>query len=210
MASPDITLCDRCQYGEEEIILPFFSAPGLVVDVGAADGATYSNSRFLIRDHGWRGVMIEPEPRQFAQLADLYRDSVNARVIQAAAASVEGVAQLWPAEMGSTMVAEWRDRIERTIPGLRYGKPVPVRTAPLTVLLDEVRCPAIDFLSVDAEGMDLDILRSMDWSRWRPKLVCVECGQDRGGELFDFMAGVGYVYHAHTTGNTFWRLNGTA
>ena len=102
-------------------------------------------------------------------------------------------------------MVEWRDRIERIIPSLKYGQPVSVFTAPLSTLLKDV--PTIDFLTVDCEGMDLDVLRSLDWTRHRPQLVCAESGAGLGtdAELFHFLADVGYVYHAHTLGNTFWR-----
>jgi FkbM family methyltransferase len=61
---------------------------------------------------------------------------------------------------------------------------------------------AVDLLNVDAEGSDLDVLRSNDWERWRPGIVVVEDHQRRFGadapsEIADHLAGLGYHLQSH-------------
>lgn len=203
---------DRCQYGEEQVILDYFGRKrdGLVVDVGAGDGVTYSNSRFLIRDYGWRGVLIEPDPESFGKLGRLYTPAEWPVLINAGAAAAEGVAMLYPSEMASTFMEDWKAHSER-VAAVKYGQPVSVRTAPLTVLLDEIPEPRrptrIDFLSVDCEGMDLEVLRSLDLVRYPVELLCYESGEGAGtdSEFARYLSGAGFVFHANTRGNTFWR-----
>ena len=66
---------DFSQGGEQPAILAALKGikQGRVLDVGAADGSTFSNSRALI-EQGWGGVLIEPEAAAFLKLHDLYQD----------------------------------------------------------------------------------------------------------------------------------------
>lgn len=204
-----MTSRDHCQYGEESIILDYFNRQrGLfVVDCGAADGIEFSNSRFLIRDHGWSGILIEPEPDQFHALQYLYANTPSVRTIHAAVGEQERMADLQPCALASTFVDSWRERAIQRDPANVFGKPVQVRMAPLRTLLHEANCPpTIDFLTIDCEGMDLEVLRSLD-SAFNVRLICVESGSDGSGDdpLNVYLRGLGFAYHAHTNGNTFWR-----
>jgi len=62
------------QYTEEDFLLDFFKnkSNGFLVDIGAADGITNSNSRRLILD-GWSGILIEPNKKNYNKLLDLYQ-----------------------------------------------------------------------------------------------------------------------------------------
>jgi hypothetical protein len=53
----------------------------------------------------------------------------------------------------------------------------------------------VDFLNVDCEGNDLNVLRSNDWSRWKPKVICVEDHADnwQQSEIVNFLGSVGYT-----------------
>ena len=184
---------------------PFFAGidDGLVVDVGAADGLEFSNSRELI-ERGWRAILIEPEPVQFEKLANLYADNHRVKCLKMAVSPEVGFAKFYPCELASTLSEVWKAHIEGK--GFGYSEPIEVLTTPLSMILDAQGCGAIDFLTIDAEGMDLAVMQSNDWTRHRPRLVCAESGSPVGG-MTDYMATVGYVYHAHSRGNTLWRIN---
>lgn len=198
------------QYGEETILLDFLQGKphGMLVDVGAADGVFYSNSRHLIEEYGWKGILIEPEPEQYQELRRLYAGSLRVIPINAAASLKEGVVSLWPAGMGSTTVPSWKARIEKDFPECKFGKPIDVRSAPLSMLLYEANCPdLINFLSIDCEGMDLEVLQSMNWDRYSVELLCVESGDDGNADdpLNHYLKSIGFTFHARTRGNTFWK-----
>src|SRR5215831_14999276 len=77
---------DFSQYGEQRIILDFFSRcstgfNSYCVDAGAYDGIVGSNSRALFLN-GWRGVVIEPNPRTFARLQTLYANRPDIVCVQ--------------------------------------------------------------------------------------------------------------------------------
>jgi hypothetical protein len=81
-----------------------------------------------------------------------------------------------------------------------------IRTDSLAAILDAhaaVLGDGIDFLSVDAEGMDLDVLRSNDWGKFRPGVVVAECLHTdiialTHDPVLEFMGTVGYVPYAKT------------
>jgi FkbM family methyltransferase len=67
----------------------------------------------------------------------------------------------------------------------------------------------IDFLSVDVEGMELDVLQSSDWSRYKPRVVLVEqrmvsLEQSEAGEIAQFMRSKGYLPYAKTANSVFY------
>jgi len=195
-----------CQDGEESIIAPVFAgmgSRGMVVDIGAGDGVFLSQSRGLILA-GWHGVLVDPLPAHAEQLRCLYADNPRVRVIHCAVGPENGSIGLHEAVSDpyvSTAVDEWCE-IAKT-KGASYGADVTVPMRTLADLFVEVP-GSIDFLTVDAEMMDLAVLQSNDWKRWRPWLVCAECPQGKGSNIDLFMRSVGYRFHGKTRINSFW------
>src|SRR5262245_41414582 len=78
------------QNNEQQIILDFFQgAIGTVLDIGANDGKTLSNSRRVI-ELGWRGTLVEPSKKAFKKLSDLYADCQDVEVFNVAISLVAG------------------------------------------------------------------------------------------------------------------------
>lgn len=70
------------QRNEEEILLQNLPATGRLLDIGAFDGTTFSNSRALI-ERGWDGVMVEANPNSFIALARLHKDNPRVQLVHA-------------------------------------------------------------------------------------------------------------------------------
>ena len=52
----------------------------------------------------------------------------------------------------------------------------------------------VDFLNVDCEGEDLEVLRGLDWSRWSPQVIAIEAYTDEArAAVTDFLVGPGYT-----------------
>jgi FkbM family methyltransferase len=66
-------------------------------------------------------------------------------------------------------------------------------TITLTDLLDRLQIPRIDFLSVDVEGAEPQVLAGLDVTRFRPSLVCIEAHADVRQRVLDYFAGRSYV-----------------
>ena len=149
---------------------------GYFVEFGAASGVNLSNTYLLEKEFGWSGVLAEPNPAFHAELAA----SRSCRVVTDCVYARSGeTLRFLATPMGE--VSRLADIVPDDIherDGLRTGhgtRDIEVTTISLNDLLLQAGAPRdIDFLSIDTEGSELDILASFDFARWQAKLICVE------------------------------------
>jgi len=151
---------------------------GFFVEAGGADGFTQSNTYYLERFRGWRGILVEPM-REMA--AEARRNRPCAQLFECALVPFgheQGEVEMEFGDLFSTMrgvhdkdgewvrhglVLGWRDyRVER----------VPAR--PLSELLDEADVSRVELLSLDVEGYEAEVLRGLDLTRHAPAWILVE------------------------------------
>lgn len=197
------------QYGDDALIEAYFGGKrgGFVVDVGAADGVVNSNSHRLLTDLGWSGILIDPLPEHVDAMRQTYDGRDDVTIVRCAVAREPGTIKMWPGEQGTTAIPEWRDRLAE-YHGTQYGEPFEIDARPLTDILDQHGAPSrIDFLTVDCEGMDTQVLQSLDWDRYAVSLVCVEASNP-WPSLIAFMKERGLGLVGQTAGNAlFGRAN---
>ena len=143
------------QYGEESIILDFFGqdSKGTVVDVGAADGIRYSNSRYLI-ELGWFGVLVEPHPTYFDKINELYKDTDSVTTVNAAVYSEEGEMPFYvygrdEHAQVSTLSKEFKERVVKVHGNKFEEHPAMVSVIKLSTVLQDAG--KVDFLSMDRD-----------------------------------------------------------
>jgi FkbM family methyltransferase len=154
---------------EEELRDEFFrdSAPGFFVDVGANQPQTGSQT-WALEQRGWSGVLVEPQP----DLADALRLERRAKVYAVACSS--------PANAGKTLQLHLAGVHSSLSPhfyaaGMERKGSIDVPVMTLDQILNDAQAPApIDFLSIDVEGHEMDVLSGFDLARWRPRLILVE------------------------------------
>jgi len=153
---------------ETELKEKFFGArPGYFVDVGANDPTDISQTWHLER-RGWNGVLIEPQPA----LAQKLKEQRRAKVFACACSS--------PANAGKTLrlhVAGIHSSLNPDffVAGMRKKNIVEVPARTLDDILDEADAPTpIDFLSIDVENHEIEVLRGLTLERWRPRLILIE------------------------------------
>jgi FkbM family methyltransferase len=173
-ADPFVNLA-YSQDGEDMVLRRLFERQtlGFYVDVGAHHPFRFSNTCFFHRK-GWRGINIDPNPDAIAAFRSARRSDINICV------GVSDVAGQLTFHLFSEPALNTFDgdlASERAaIPGYRLLEKKTIAVKRLDKLLDE-HLPAgqsIDFLSVDVEGLDLAVLRSNDWRRFRPAILLVE------------------------------------
>ena len=163
------------QDGEDMVLRRLFERQntGFYVDVGAHHPYRFSNTCYFYR-RGWRGINIEPNPDA---IEEFHRDrpaDINVCV------GISDVAGDLPYHLFNEPALNTFDAAlaaERArLPGYRLleMRSIPVRRLDNMLLEYLPRGQEIDFLSVDVEGMDLSILRSGDWERFRPRVLLVE------------------------------------
>ena len=159
----------RSEYGQDifALLANDFAENKTFVEVGAFDGQTFSNTFLLEKVYGWRGVLVEPVPRNYSEIGK----TRSARAIFGAVVPnrVDTIKILEnPAPNLSLIIAgngpfRFRGKIH-TVPAFT-----------LETILD-LAAPngMIDFLSIDIEGEEFAILESFNFTKYEIKAICVE------------------------------------
>jgi FkbM family methyltransferase len=153
---------------EMRLVAAFFRGnEGYFVEVGANDPHERSQTWHL-EQAGWTGVLIEPQPDLAARL----REARKARVFAVACSSPGNSGRQLPFHVAGPLSS-----LDRRLmaPGAMPEKiiNVPIRT--LDSILDEAGTPiAFEFLSIDVEGHEIEVLRGFDIARWQPQLILIE------------------------------------
>ena len=154
-----------------DLILPYTApphhrAPPVFVELGGFNGIHESNTIHLQHCLGWHGVLIEAQPTAFD---DLIRNRPGVVAMHSAVSvdcqAADSVAQ-FEASGGTS------GRIHST--SKQRTKLVTVPCAPMSRLLDALSIKHISFLSLDVEGGEFQVLRSIDWSRQSVGILVVE------------------------------------
>ncbi len=165
------------QNKEEEVILNYFgSSTGVFIDIGANDGITFSNTRALA-ERNWQGVLVEPSPKAFFKLKELYAGHKGFYLYPYAISGHNGKAMLQ--ESGPLCSANdvglvstfHSHEVDRFASAVKY-EPVEVETFRWKTFLNRLKFKEFDMISIDVEGDELSILPYMDLSS--TKLICLE------------------------------------
>ena len=146
---------------------------GFYVDVGANKPVDESVT-CAFYDMGWCGLNVEPVPERARELSWARPRDI---VVEAAASSAMGIAT-FHRTAGSAGLSSLSSRyLEQRLTGegadLRKW-PITVATRTLAAMLGENGVKEIDFLKIDVEGNEEEVLAGMDFVRWRPKVLVIE------------------------------------
>jgi FkbM family methyltransferase len=198
---------DFSQSGETQVIRrlmkPFPERD--FVEVGANDGISLSATFGLVVD-GWRGLSIEANPTVFRLLQQNLSPYPDAEVLCLAVSPVTGRVKLYLGKNDangffstiSTDDSPWyREH--------RSAEFVEVDSEPLTrILYSHGIEHRFGLLLVDAEGMDLEVLQTLDFGLFRPRLIVTEDYEAKNEPKFSLLRGADYRFIERVGCNTFW------
>jgi FkbM family methyltransferase len=196
--------CSFSQFGEDLLILAALetarrTGPAYYVDVGAFDPVAFSNTLRLSR-MGWKGINIDPNPQHIKKFLAIRPQDIN---LEMAVAATQGrrdfVLYASTNDPTGRLIESREDRT--SLLGEAAKSTIQVQTLPLSVILDQYLPVGsmLGFLNVDCEGFDLEVLKTNDWSRFRPLVIAVEdYAQTRESEIESFCVGQGYRFFAQT------------
>ena len=199
------------QEGEDMVLRRIFEKKkkGFYVDVGAHHPRRFSNTYFFYK-RGWSGINIEPNPDVIKVFKSMRVRDIN---IQIGVSDIPGritYHQFYEPALNTFDSKIVKSRLEET--DFKLKTTCEVDVVRLDGLLDD-HLPGntqIDFLTIDVEGLDFAVLKSNDWSRYRPKYVLVEAldvslEDAMSGELFEFMKVQQYKLLAKTYNTLFFQ-----
>jgi FkbM family methyltransferase len=181
------------QHGEDVFILARLpeQAAHFVVDVGANDGYSWSNS-YMFGLQGFALLLIEPMPEYADRCRALYLTRPDVRVEQTAITAQTGSTTFHVNLDSETDLLAMRSSVIREIIPSEKLRAITVPTGPLSFLLEKHRVPHnYALLTVDAEGMDLEVLRTARLDVFRPHFICVE-EEAFGDAIANYLAEWGY------------------
>lgn len=169
------------QFGEDIIVLNIFQRMNIpnpsYLDLGAHHPFHISNTA-LMYERGSRGINVEPNPDLIKAFEIMRPSDINLCV---GVAATSGKMNFYRARLlGSGKNSFIRSLAEEQ--GRVTSLEVPVLTVS-DIVRDYAKGMFPDFLSVDVEGMDYDILKSIDYDKGFPKVICVEMFSGAKGQL---------------------------
>lgn len=172
-------MTNYAQNGEQEVILKYFGDRKInFLDVGANDGITLSNTRALA-ELGNCGVLLEPSPKAFRKLKELYEKEKKGcfYLYECALGTHNGKVTLHESgpllntddvALVSTIKEEETNRFKKTV----SYTPVEVKVYRWKTFLNRLYIKDFNFISIDIEGFEIEVMEQMDFSK--TEMICVE------------------------------------
>lgn len=153
--------------------------PGFFLDIGANDGVTYSNTYFLEKNRKWSGICVEPLPNAFQKLSSersciLENCAIGAETKKEVLMEISGYSEMLSG-LKKNYNKKHLSRIDSEID--TYGgsrNEIVIDCVKANELLAKHHVIHIDYCNIDTEGSELEILNSIDYSKYEIDVITVE------------------------------------
>lgn len=194
------------QFGEDQILNKIFKGKqqGLCIEVGGFDGIQLSNSYFFEK-LGWDCIVIEPIP----ELCEAIQKKRTSQILNIAVGSYTGETKFYVTE-GVTALSTLefsRSHLERVKSAGGNIREIHVKIDTLDNLLEaeNVKGKEIDFITIDVEGHELDVLQGFSIQKYEPRIILIEDNLGVSDRRIDqLMSQAGYVRFKRTGCNDWY------
>jgi len=202
------------QEGEDLFLIKYFGGKkgGYFIDVGAHHPKKLSNTyKFYMQ--GWQGLNIDAMPESMKVFDKVRPRDIN---LEIGVGEVQGEMTYFAFnEPALNTFSKEEAEIKKKMPKYRIIKEHRIAIQPLSRILDTHWVhPKIDFMSIDVEGLDFEVLRSNNWELYRPQIVLVEDLERNNllelkkSQLVQFMDSKGYLPIGRTFSTLFFENQG--
>ena len=164
--------------------------------LGGGDPLIASNSYLLQESFGWNGIIVEPNPELIKKTIDIRCNNEKVSVYPFALANRNGVENFLPSGMLGTF--------ERFIDGDFHSKQrnklknteglIKVETKTPYTFIEECKIKQIDFLSLDTEGSEWEIISNWPFELIRPTAICIEVNdRSSASDILQFLESKNYI-----------------
>ncbi len=177
---------------------------GVCIDIGAGIGTERSNTYYFERNY-WKCLCIEPNPKLYSHMRMYRRLAMNIAcgsydkkevpfyVYDINEGNQEAISSL---TVDQRLVDSHKEMINRV-------DEIKVEVKKLDTVLSRINLEKIDFLSIDTEGTELDVLKGFDINRWSPKLFVLENNFNES-KFSEYLGNFGYVFSERVGVNDFF------
>lgn len=194
---------------------------GVFIEAGANDGISQSNTAAL-SGRGWRGLLVEPNPHKFAECVKNRLGDICENFALVSSSFMKSKIS------GNFNETGWGESLtSQVVDDLSYCSPdgvldaaiekrdtrsiIEVPVATLQSLVEKYDLYHIDFLSLDVEGYEYEVLQGLDFKKNPPRFMRIETStfQDRKNRMTNFVASLGYIFLGMANENDcFYKFNG--
>jgi FkbM family methyltransferase len=188
------------QFGEDILLGHIFhdKPEGFFVDIGAYHPVRFSNT-FALYLQGWRGINVDGNHDAIEIFKSVRPEDINIHALVSDQVETKEFYRFKEGAWNSTNqeaveILRARGQDQGTLIGTDRMETVPI----MRILEQHVGNKKFDLLTVDVEGLDIQIIRSIDFSRYRPKVIAAEIGiMEWIEEPFQaFIRDIGYEFYA--------------
>ncbi len=167
------------QNREDIILSGFFKdlEKGFYVDVGANHPEILSITKHFY-DKGWNGINVEPNAHLFKLLKQQRTRDINLNIGAADKLAVLTLREYPEGDGLSTFSKETQNDYQNTTSVYRKNtqkyEDHEVSVKPLNIIFEENKVSTINFMSIDVEGFEYEVIKGNDWNKYRPQVLCIE------------------------------------
>jgi len=158
---------------------------GFYIEAGAYDGILQSNTKFLEEEFNWTGILIEPSPKVFIELEKNRPNNLNINKCLVASNyeydTISGSFDNGP--MSSV----------GNIRNIENAELINVPCEPLYKILDYLDVQKIDFMTIDTEGYELNVLDGINLNKYRPTYLLIEIYEDNKQVIIEYLTNHNYL-----------------
>ena len=170
-----------------------------LIEVGAFDGRRYSNTLMLENKFQLQTILIEPEPSNYKKI--LKNRPKSTCLNYAISRKEELVKFICGGAVGGILSKMSKDH--KKLFSSNFGKEIEILALPLSKVINENSVKEIYLLSIDCEGGDLDVLKSINFEEIFIHIIIVEISHNKS-EIKDLMVTNGFYLKRNLFGNQIW------
>lgn len=208
--SPDFSVKSYSHEGEDMVLRKIFENrnSGFYVDVGAHHPQRFSNTCFFY-ELGWKGINIDPLPGGMAAFNKLRPRDINLEI-----GICDSEEELIYYEFKEPALNTFSKELgeQRKLRNCEIIREERRKVSTLYKVLDEhmKHGQTVDFLSIDVEGLEMKVLTSNVWDRYRPDIILIECldfdlSRPETHPVYIYLTNIGYRIIAMTMNTLFFR-----
>jgi len=204
------------QYDQDKIVDIYFrkKKKGFFLDLGAHDGISFSNTYFFEKERDWIGICVEPIPDVYKKLCSSRRNSTNYNVcISQNDTTVTFRRVIGAPEMLSGilnfMLPEHLERINTECRNSNSTfEDIKIESKNICTILEKHGNPRIDYLSIDTEGAEFSIIKTIDFDKTDISFISIE-NNHNSKEIRKYLKEKGFKVVPYVTDDFFIKKSGS-
>ena len=198
------------QIGQDLEVIKFYNNKknGFFVEIGASDGIELSNTYLLEKEYNWKGICCEAIPDSFKKLVVNRPNSICSNK---AAYRESGLTVTFDIANTSSLISGISEYIDAHKSKVDSNKTtIQVQTISLLDLLDNAKAPSfIEYMSLDTEGTELEIIKNFNFDKYTFGLIDIEHNniEPRRSEIRKLLLSKGYIYKGENQWDDMYKHN---